>query len=106
LKRARRTFWFPWRNGGFAFFVDLDVEDGEEVGQQLAVRAFDGEVLLVVSHDGDQHFFRQGQILGLEVAEDDAGPLGEVYDGLDERLVFTPARSGDGACHLVEGLAD
>ena len=91
---------------GAAFVVDLGVEHGQEVRGELAVRVFDREVLLVVAHHGDQHFFRQGEVLGLEVAEDDGGPLGEVDDGLDQRLVFAPAGAGDGAGGGVQGLCE
>ena len=38
---------------------DLDIEHGEEMGGELAGCVFDGEVLLVVTHDGDEDFTRQ-----------------------------------------------
>ena len=40
--------------------VPFGVENGEEMGGELAVGGFDGEVLLMVAHHGDQHFFREG----------------------------------------------
>ena len=91
---------------GPAFVVDLSVEDGEEVGGELAGGVFDGEVFLVVAHDGDEDFLGEGEVLGLEVAEDDGGPLGEVEDGVDERLVWAPAGAGEVAGGGVKGLAD
>ncbi len=89
-----------------AFVVHLRVEHGQKVRGELAVRAFDGEVFLVVAHHRDQHLFRQGKVLGLEIAQHHGGPLGEMDDSLDERLIFTPARAGNGAGRGVESLAD
>ena len=93
-------------DGGFALFIHLDVEHGEEVRQQLAVRTLDSEVLLVVAHHGDQHFFRQRQILGLEVTKNHSRPLGQMNDGFNQRLVLAPARSGNSARCRIESLAN
>jgi uncharacterized protein YbjT (DUF2867 family) len=60
----------------------------------------------VVAHDGDEDFFGELEVGGLEVAEQNVGPLGEVGDGVDEGFVFSPAGSRDFARYLVEGLAD
>ena len=67
---------------------------------------FDREVLLVVAHHGDQNFFRQRQVFGLEVAEQHGWPLGKVGDLLHQGLVFTPASLGKSAGRGVERLAD
>ena len=42
----------------------------------------------------------------VEVAEDDRRRFGEVDDGVEQFLVFAPARAGDGASGIVEGFAD
>ena len=49
---------------GFALGVGNGVEHGEKVRREFAVRVLDGEVLLVVAHDGDQDFLGQGEELG------------------------------------------
>ena len=75
-------------------------------GASLPSRPFDREVLLVVAHDGDEDLFGEFEVGGLEAAEEDVGPLGEVGDGVDEGLVLAPACAGDGAGDVVESLAD
>ena len=73
----------------------LGVQNGEKVRREFALRVFDGEVFLVVAHDRDQNLFGKGEIFGLEAAEQNAGPLGEVGDGVDQGFVFAPAGSGN-----------
>ena len=46
------------------------------------------------------------EVGGLEVAEEDVGPFGEVGDGVDQGFVFAPAGVGDFAGYVVEGFAD
>ena len=76
------------------------------MGQQFPLCIFDGEIFLVVAHHRDQYLFGQIEKLRIEAAEDDGGKFRQVDDGCDERLVFAPARSGDGASRRVERLAD
>jgi hypothetical protein len=64
LKRARRTRCVAVADDRGRLLRRPGVEHGEKVRGQLAVGAFDGEVLLVVAHDGDQHFFGEIEILG------------------------------------------
>ena len=73
---------------------------------QLAIGVFYGEVLLVVAHDRYQDLFGELQIGGLEVAEQDVGPFGQVGYGVDERVIFAPAGVRDRAGYVVEGFAD
>ena len=74
--------------------------------REFAVGIFDGEVLLVVAHHGHQDLFGQVQVLRLKIAEDYRWPLGEMHDSLDQCLILTPARAGNGARHLVQSFTD
>ena len=82
------------------------VEHREEMRQQLSVRIFDGKIFLVVAHHRDQHFFGQFEEFGIEAAQDRRRKLGQIDDGREQRLIFAPARSGDGASRGVKRLAD
>ncbi len=93
-------------NDGAAFVIDIGVEHGEEMRSQLAFRGFNGEVLLMIAHDGDEHFFGERKILALEIAQQYGWPLGEVQHRFNQPFVFAPARSGNGASGLVESFAD
>ena len=84
-----------------ALSVDMRVQHCKEVRGQLAVRTLYGKVLLVIAHHRNQNLFGQRQILGIEVAQHNSWPLGEMDDGLDQRGIFAPARAGDGAGHGV-----
>ena len=86
--------------------VYLRVEHGKEVRGQFAVRAFNGEVLLVIAHDGDEDFFRQREVFSFKLAENNRGPLGKVNNRFDQRFVFAPACAGDGARGRIECLAN
>ena len=44
--------------------------------------------------------------LGIEAAENDGRKFRQIDDGRNQRLVFAPARSGDGASRRVERFAD
>ena len=68
--------------------------------------SFDREVVLVVAHDGDEDFFGEREVVGVEAAGEDGGPLGHVGHLVDEGVVFAPAGVGKGAADTVEGLAD
>ena len=94
----------PWRIKPVR--VGSRVEHRQEVGQQFPIRIFDGEIFLVVAHHRDQHFFGQIEKLGIEAAEDDGGKFRQIDDGRDQRLVFAPARAGDGASRRVERFAN
>ena len=91
---------------GCALLIGPGIEHGEEVRGQLAAGVFYGEIFLVVAHHRDQNFFRQFQIFGLEAAENDGGPLRKVHNRFHQRLVFAPARAGNGACGRIQRLAD
>ncbi len=55
---------------------------------QLAVVAPDGEIFLVILHDRDQQFFRQGKIVGSEGPEHRDRIFDQIGDMVEERLVF------------------
>ena len=74
--------------------------------RERMILIFDRKVLLVVPHYGDQNFFRQSQILGLEVAEQHGWPLGEVGHLLHQGLVFSPSSLRKITGCGVECLAD
>ena len=69
-------------------------------------RIFEGKILLMITHHGDQNFFGKRQVLFLEAPESNAGPLRKMSDGIDQRMILTPANSGDSAGSCVEGLAN
>ena len=51
-------------------------------GARFPFAVLDGEVLLVMLHHHDEHFFRQGEELRIEVAED----RGRVFGEVDQRV--------------------
>ncbi len=73
---------------------------------ELAVCVLHGEVLLVIAHDGDEHLFGKLEVRGLESAQQNCRPFGQVRHGIDERLVLAPARAFDLARDSIERLAD
>src|SRR5208337_2678584 len=93
-------------DNGLALRVYLGVEHGEEMRGELSAGSFNGEVLLVIAHHGDQNLFGQGQVLRLKITEDHRWPLGEMNDGLDKRFVLAPSGARDGARGRVERLAN
>src|ERR1019366_46372 len=60
----------------------------------------------MVAHHRDQHFFRQSEKLRIEAAENNGRKFRQIDDGRNQRLVFAPARSGNGASGRVERFAD
>ena len=70
-----------------ALAVGLHVHDGDEVGGHGAVGALEGEVALVVAHDGGQDFSREAEELFVEGAEDGGGEFGEEGEVVQEGLV-------------------
>ncbi len=53
---------------GQAFGIHFSIQHGQEMRRQRGLLVLDREVFLVVAHHGDQNFFRQRQVFGLEVA--------------------------------------
>ncbi len=93
LKRARSTRSLPWRmrpSGSPSVF-----STARKCGSSCRRRVFQREVLLVVAHDRDQDFVRQRKKFRIEVAHDYGRELREVDDGVEQRLVFAPARAGN-----------
>ena len=91
---------------GLAGTVRDCIQNGEEVRCQLAVLCFDGEVVLVVAHDGDQHFLGEAEVLAFKAAGDDGRPLGKVRHLVDQGVVLAPAGVVHGAADAVERLAN
>ncbi len=50
------------------FSIHFGIQHGEEMGSERGLRILDSEVFLVVAHHGDQNFFGQRQVFGLETA--------------------------------------
>ena len=86
--------------------ISISVEHREKVRRQLSVGVFEREVLLVIAHDGDQNFGGQREKFGIEVAENYRGEFRKVDDGVEQRLVFAPARAWNGARRGIERFAD
>ena len=68
-----------------ALGVGVDVHHRHELRRQLALGVLHREILLVVPHHGDQHFFGQFQELRIEAAGDGRGVFGEVDQGFEQR---------------------
>ena len=90
----------------FALSINMRVEHGQEMRGQLAVRALDSKVLLMVAHHRDQHLFGKCKIFRLKITQHDRRPLGEMNHRLDQRLVLAPARTGNRSGRRIEGLAN
>jgi hypothetical protein len=86
--------------------VGLGIEDGKEVRRQFAGSVLDGEILLVVAHDGHQNLLGKRQEFGVEAAHQNRRPLGQVGDRVDQCMIFAPAGAGDGSSDPVQFLAD
>ena len=50
--------------------VAVGVKYGKEMRSQLSICILQGEIFLVVAHDGDQYFFRKTEIALVKAAED------------------------------------
>src|SRR5579872_3055498 len=70
--------------------VAIGIQNRQKVGQKLPVGIFDREVLLMVAHHRNEDLFRQFQKFWIEAAQYGRRPLGEVDDGIEQNLVFTP----------------
>ena len=60
----------------------------------------------MIAHHRDQNLFRQGEELQIECAENHRGKFSQVYYAFKERLIFAPARSGNGARGSIESFAN
>ena len=86
--------------------IAVGIQHRQKMRQQLPVGIFDREIFLVIAHHRDQHFFRQRQKLRIEPAQNRRGKLGQIHDRIEQRLIFAPARPGNGARRGVERLAN
>ena len=66
--------------------LGLQVQGGQEVRQQLAVRPLHAEALLVRLHGGQQDLARQLQIQGSDIADDRLGILHQVGDLVEQAI--------------------
>ena len=73
-------------------------------GASLPCGVLHREVLLVVAHHRDQHFFRQFQELRVEAARDRRGVFGEVDQRFEQRRVGLHAHARHLARDLVAPL--
>ncbi len=89
-----------------AIGIAAGVEHGEKMRQQLAVGIFQREIFLVIAHHRHQDFIGQRKVFRIEIAENDGRELRQVDDGVEQRLVFTPAGAGNGAGGNVEIFTD
>ena len=106
LNRARSTRALPWRMIAAPSSSACVFSTARKCGASLPVGVLHREILLVVAHHRHQNLFRQLKILGLKVAEDHGGPLGEVRHRLHQRLILAPARAGNCARRRVQRLAN
>ena len=84
LKRARSTRSLPWRNE--AVGIAVGVQHREEVRRSLPFGVFQREVLLVIAHHRDQHFFGKREKFGIEAAENDRREFRQVHDRVEQGL--------------------
>src|ERR1700756_2802531 len=73
---------------------------------QLPARVINRKIFLMITHDRDQHFFRQLQKLRIKIPQDYRGKFGEIDDGVEQGVVFAPARTWNCARGRVQRLAD
>ncbi len=74
--------------------------------RQFAVGIFDSKILLMITHNRNQNFFRQAEELRIEVAENCRRPLGQIHDGIQQCGVLAPAGTGHTAGGLIQRFAD
>src|SRR5215469_14156812 len=86
--------------------IAIGIKHGKKMREKLPFRSFERKILLVIAHDGDQHLFRQGKELGIKATDNHRREFGEVYYGIEQRFVFAPAPSWNGARGGIESLAD
>ncbi len=86
--------------------IAVGVQHGQKVRREAAPGILDRKILLVVAHDRDQNFLGQLQKFRIERTQDRRRPFGQVDHGVEQRLVFAPARAGNGASGGVESLAN
>ena len=77
--------------------IAVGIQDRQKMREQLAAGVLDREIFLVIAHHRDQDFLRQLQKFGIETSQNCRWPLGQVDHGIKQQLVFTPARTGNGA---------
>src|SRR6266849_1071816 len=76
-----------------AFGIARDVNHREEARGEISVLFLDGEVFLVIAHDGDENFVRKIEEGGIEVPLDDGGKLVEIDDELSQRGILMDVES-------------
>ena len=83
----------------------LDVAHRDELARQLAVRALDGEIPLVVLDRGDDHFARQRQEAPFEPAHDRHRPFDQGGHLIEQRAL-DQCRAAGGGRRRRHALAD
>src|SRR4029077_15310983 len=73
--------------------IASDVNHREEVRGEIAVLFLDGEVFLMIAHDGNENFVREIEEAGSEVTLDDRGKLVEIDDELSQRAILMDAEA-------------
>jgi hypothetical protein len=71
-----------------ALRVAGDIDDREEVRGEVSVLFLDGELFLVIAHDGYQDLVGEAEKGGIKVALDDGGKLVEISHQPPQRGVF------------------
>ena len=66
-----------------AFGIAIGVQNGKKMRRQLAIGVLDSEILLVVAHHCDQHFFRQFQKFTIKITENDGRKLRQINHGVE-----------------------
>jgi len=67
-----------------ALGILIDVDNRKEVRSQFPALLLHGEILLVVTHDGDQDLVRQAKKSRIEIALNDCGVFVEISDQLSK----------------------
>ena len=86
--------------------IAVGIQHRQEMGQQRMVRIFHRKIFLMVTHNRDQHFFRQRQKLWIEPAQNHRRKFRQVHHRVEERLVLPPPCPGNRAGSGVERFAN
>src|SRR5207245_324568 len=89
-----------------ALAIGIGIQHSQEMRRQLPARVLNRKIFLMITHDRDQHFFRQLQKLRIKIPQDYRGKFGEIDDGVEQGLVFAPARTRNRPRSYIECLAD
>ena len=72
-----------------ASLIAIEIDDGQEVRRHGSLLCLHREILLVVAHDGNQHFARQGEEFLPKPAPQHGGAFGLIDNQVEQLLVLS-----------------